>query len=329
MRRELRSHLARNWRNFGGFLLPSLLSTFIVARQVWRTGDPGEAVLYMLLLAFVLIIYARAFLSSAAPAPPQGTLFQGLRALEKGQPWEREKETKSLVDRLMTSDEALVVVAGSLGVGKSVLIERLVFPALEERAWKCRRFSAYENIRHDVATYLSSQSKLDYEDVYHLRLDEAVSSYEPRLLLVFDQIEQVAGPLTTDIDWLRSFLDSTKRLPAIRILLVVRQDFYYRLRFLGELLPSPRAAFEVGRLRLRDDSEGLGKIHTKLDNITTENCKLAILRDLTRTATDGDDLPRIHSGQSSLSLLPIELQMIGLIVEVYAAKEGPLTTLDY
>jgi hypothetical protein len=91
----------------------------------------------------------------------------------------------------------------------------------------------------------------------------------------------------------------------VRVAAVVRQEFYYALRILEELVPAPAAVYEMPVLDLGRFDEDTRRVIMHLDEIAVERVAQSILTNV--VPTDGTDIPASAGGR----ILPLEMQVIG------------------
>jgi eukaryotic-like serine/threonine-protein kinase len=182
---------------------------------------------------------------SGAPALPEGNPYPGLapfdaehRAVFHG----RGADVSAVVDRLRS--DALAVVAGDSGVGKSSLCRAGVVPAVlsgalgDGRRWQVRAVAP----GRDPAAALRGALGLDAlpagADAAGLRAALAIEA-GTGLLVFVDQLEE----LSTQADPARAgeaaalLADLAGDLPGVKVLLAVRGDFLTRIASLPDLGP--------------------------------------------------------------------------------------------
>jgi formylglycine-generating enzyme required for sulfatase activity len=188
---------------------------------------------------------------------PQGNPYRGLATFDAAQTalfFGRRGEIRELVDRVRI--DALVVVGGDSGTGKSSLCRAGVLPWLAEHGgWSCVDVVPGRWPVHALAAVLAAWSGID-EDVLERQLretpdevartirhksDAAASS---RKLLVFvDQLEELltASELADARTFATALAAFALRTPSVRVLATARSDFLSRLAML------PGLGDEIGR----------------------------------------------------------------------------------
>jgi formylglycine-generating enzyme required for sulfatase activity len=192
----------------------------------------------------------------AGPAPPQasaGNPYRGLSAFEsehRGLFFGRASEARAVVDRLRF--QALAVITGDSGVGKSSLCRAGVLPLVAEGALgDGRRYQALTIVPGKrpcsaLVTALCGAFSLDEMkiademsddlDALARALRRALGKEQGALVLI-DQAEELVT--LADPAEARAFAEAVVRLPSapagVRVLLTVRGDFFTRLAALPGL----------------------------------------------------------------------------------------------
>ena len=164
-------------------------------------------------------------------APVETTVFRPLRKLDVETAWPRHVDVNRIRSAIAAKRHRLPVVVGASGAGKTVLLNVLVPAALSEQAI---------HLHYEV---LSSY--------YHER--QAVQRAITRgretgrtVVLVLDQFEQWLAALRSlsaddrrfRQEWLKGLAEDARVAADYVVVLSVRAEWYYELRFLGSLLPS-------------------------------------------------------------------------------------------
>ena len=233
-------------------------------RQIAPDADPGFAELVDRLLAADPaarpasadeVVAELTVLTSPRPRPPAGNPYRGLRAFDaehRGLFFGRVAETAAVVERLRA--EALVVVAGDSGVGKSSLCQAGVLPLVADgaladgRAWTTARFVPGRRPLVELARALAPVLA-DGEDAL-----VAALAGEPRalvrrvratlgdgrgLLVVAEQLEELVTESDADQRGATAtaLAELADRIPGVRVLASVRSDFLTRVAALPDLGP--------------------------------------------------------------------------------------------
>lgn len=235
------------------------------------------------------------------PLPPPTTIFEPFVQVSEIKTWPRPAEVGELRKRLAGSEGTLVLVAGVSGGGKTVLLQRLLPDVLGLQPESYRYVNTY-------VSFLDTLAPL-----------AALPSSGAPTITVLDQFEQYVA-------WLQSLpskqrgvtenktLDLCRALvadPSSRLIVAVREEWYYQLRWLKELVPSPETGIDVsGPSPDRGDA--------------THEVILDLLAALAEPNVAETVISEIDTGGS---LLPLEVQIVGATIE-RAQRENKITA-DY
>lgn len=217
----------------------------------------------------------------------------------------REQLVASVVERLKVacSRRKAIVLVGRSGSGKSFLASQLLPRQLPHSMAPAlvRGFTVQEAFESDIDS----------------RLDEAAATGRDTLL-VLDQFEEfVQRATSSERQCLTDRLRDCLRRRVVP-LIVIREEAYFGLRFLGDLIDFRELTVDVG---------GLGP------DAETRDWNLAVGR-LADVCPDGDLRTAILSdlgvGQHGNVLLPLELQVVGYVLEdLQRQQHGALTVNTY
>ncbi|MEJ7597365.1 MAG: bifunctional serine/threonine-protein kinase/formylglycine-generating enzyme family protein [Kofleriaceae bacterium] len=193
----------------------------------------------------LLLVLEEIAAPSRATDVPLGNPYRGLAAFSAAQGslfFGRRTEIRELVDRVRT--EALVVVGGDSGAGKSSLCHAGVVPWLVEHdGWSCIDVVPGKRPIHALAVVLATWCGVD-ERTLETALRESPDAVarmirqSTRKLIVFvDQLEELLT--LSEPAEARSFAAAlaalAPRTPALRVLATARSDFLSRLAMLPGL----------------------------------------------------------------------------------------------
>jgi conflict system STAND superfamily ATPase len=264
------------------------------------------------------------------PPPPSGIVFPGIGPLTNKSAVPQAEDLARLLKRLGSKSSAILVIVGPSGAGKSTLVTTFLLPRLAS--------SAEESWDHILVDHYDSVIQL--KDDFGKRLDQVLSvTYsllaDPtceatgivlqkrgcptgKLLIILDQAEQMSFMPPAALQWLVTILKKLKKVSGIRILLLLREDFYLKMRFLGAMLPLPDRLLEIPGLRASTDDGLLAK----LEKVNVKSSAARLILDSLRTermTLNTGRLARNILVKSHDVILPLELQVVGLMLETIAA----------
>lgn len=299
--------------------------------KIWNP-TPSSTVTGVVATTSLLLICMRLLWVADKPNPLSGAVFTGLAPLTDESALPQSDHLQKVVDRLRDNkSSAVLVLVGPSGAGKSTLVSKSLVPWLATKAtpqWKCEFIRQYDSLMHLTSTLGRQLDKLLGID-HKLLADPHFDSSQVRLrqdacpsgklLIIFDQAEQMLYLPQSVLQWLVTILENLKEVPGIRILLILREDFYLKMRFLGPLLPKPQFLLEVPGLEPAIEDVVMVKLQ-----------KLNVLPNTARTILDSLRSERLtpNSGERDGSIvvesrgviLPLEVEVIGLMIENMAAK---------
>lgn len=282
-------------------LLGAVASAYGPLVQAYKAGHYTQFSLWLLTLLLFLFLFRK---PSRRSEPLVREHFEGPSRTEMTHVWPRGQEVQRITQALRDEETAMspLVLVGPSGVGKSHIVETELPQALT--GWRCALFYNYRSISLDVSNKLSTiVAGLDPQQ---FALDPDLSSYEisSPTLLVFDQAEQlVTWGSPAERQWMAKLLRATTSTRNLRVIIVVRKDWYYEVMlFLEEnqLVPFPRIDL-IGIPNTEDDIGRrtlLMKFYDALDDEASGMAEVVL-----------DDLTKNNS------ILPIEAQIVGLTIE--------------
>jgi len=293
----------------------AIFSILVPITTAWKDKAYLElAVLVIFAVSIAIVAYQLKPKPRPSP-PPRRKYFQGVRKITKDQAWHRFAECEKLCNTIIDPEGRPIIVVGSSGVGKSVLLETQVVPKLEENHWIAVSCSNYDGLRTFLLDAFAKVYKKISPDRFLRNATLDGIDGDIKLLLIFDQFEQFLGwkhehKLIPRVDeehekekeWFRSFLENASRQTNIRNVIVVRKEWYYDLRFLREYVPAPIQAFDLGGL--------------KMDR-ATDPTDYEMLKAKIETATQNPEVADIVLGSLTYDneIRPVEAQMVGLMLE--------------
>jgi hypothetical protein len=167
------------------------------------------------------------------PVPPEETTtFRPLRRLDADSAWPRQADVQRILSAIAEKRRCLPVIVGASGAGKTILLDILVPASLSERPYRSPIYLV-------ISSYHGERQAVDRA------ITDARDAKRP-LVLVLDQFEQwLAGLRSLDESdrvlrqaWLKGLVEAAADDNDYTVLLSVRAEWYYELRFLGALLPS-------------------------------------------------------------------------------------------
>jgi energy-coupling factor transporter ATP-binding protein EcfA2 len=230
-----------------------------------------------------------------SPHNPRPTaVFQPFSALTTQTAWPRPEEVKQVASSIDTEETSLTLITGPSGAGKSTLLRVLLPTALNEN-------------HEDILNYI-------YVDTYptgNVRIEEAINRCRTGKLnvLVLDQFEQWIAESrkysitrrAEECQMLKQLLTKSFQEYGPAVILSIRKEWYYDLRFLESLVPAPAGTIDIEGTPVQDHQD-----------VT----RRAILGKLTEVVGNEDQAEAIlqRLGLSG-RLLPVETQIVGAVLE--------------
>ena len=191
-------------------------------------------------------------------------------------------------DELMAAatGRTMTVVVGASGAGKTVLLQELKLD-LEGDGWIVHYFDSYRVLERLAQKLRPARG--------------TTKGAKPRVF-VLDQFEHFLASMETDPmrrDWLR---EKVRPSEVDHFIVSIRSEWFYELRVLGDLAPSPKDCVEVRGIDpdAPTDEQTLEEVVGGLAEVTSgAELPLEIVKELS------------HDG----AVLPIELQIVGAVLE--------------
>jgi hypothetical protein len=202
--------------------------------------------------------------------------------------------------------ETVPLVVGSSGAGKSTLLKVLVEPRLRERIPGLRYHvidDGYVDLRNEVAALVPAPGS------------------DGHAVIVLDQFEQwlayvnLQAPSDRDpeLAWMKRALGDAQRAANYTLVLSLRDEWYYHLRFLEDLVPSPLAACGIQGPQVTDDSDEMRQeIFGSFKRVVKGN-----------SPPVAEDILRRLGPTGPLS--PLQAQIVGAVVERHR-RDHPVDT---
>jgi hypothetical protein len=300
-------------------IIATISSAVEPVRAALESKNYGVVIFYLVVVGLVAgLAWVIAKRSHARVSPLIRQLFRPFEILDRTTAWPRQHDERRVLEALKGSADKPVILVGDSGSGKSVLVESHVIPILKDEGWLVFFLNNYSNFRAQVSNEVHRLSH-----TYKI-VDGAIVGLQPDskpTVVVFDQFEQflsrysdTSAASTAARTWFKNLVDSLVRCGPIRVLIVVRKEWYYDLRFLAEFIPPPIESVHLSGMRIGDEEGSIPTLRLKLAAATkNELTPDAILRSLGR------------EGEIS----PIEAQIVGCMLENKVRTLGAITAAFY
>jgi len=284
---------------FGLALFPSFgaLANALKDRQWVGAAFYGTFLGALAFLAYIQLRWRKPLLL------PRTQYFRPFLTLCELDAWPRPSELEAVDLALNDNAPCLPLVVGPSGSGKTVLLHRLFQDQLRARQVACEYFDEYSGFHERL---LSVTSTYDTQaESSHLKTAEA------RPIIILDQFEQYLAQLRQlppdrrerEHQWLKDMLTKHARGEHYRFLISIRNEWYYDLRWLGDLIPAPINCVSVTGPRV--DAE---------EDVT----RIAIAGRLGQVLNDDSVVESVLAALgrgSSGRLLLLETQIVGAVLE--------------
>lgn len=311
----------------------TIVAIVIPVIKAAKMGDAIQFIGYISFFFFILIVTHLLTKTPKNILPPQKNIFQGPSSPEDIDPWPRPNQTTALCERILKSSNQPTVLVGASGVGKSVMLEKLVKDKLQP-GWQYISIRHYDTFNKKFQIALLDKLKVFFPDLNDdLFISDAIikginnNSY---ILFVFDQFENFVGEdiinnyetfisdsRKNSIAWFAMFLANTTKYNNFKHVIVIRKDSYYDLKFLGKLLPHLYDTFHLAGINIEsDNSIGIVDRHNLADSF----------KKVTGNNKSVEDI--LISLAKRGEVRPVEAQMVGLMLENIIKEIGEITP-DY
>ena len=344
MNDQLRSRVLQSRKcvlYFSTVLVTTILFAVFVQAYV-----PSSLAVFLVYLVLGLLLFS--IFLSALPEPSvairKGRYFQGPAALSHDQAWPRTELLEETLNDVLPRTGKLTVLSGASGAGKTTFVNQQLYPHMQGRGCCTLQLSDYSDLDGALRAALTSLTDpLTGESLSQpMDLDHRIGvltftesdllgdgAESVRLMITFDQAEQL---IYCDNNELTRFNDILKRLVSmerVRCLMVVRQDFYYRLRFLGDLLPAPHCVREIPGFGITAGSPAYQEIVSRLLRIADEDLSRQLLNDLTREGQALLSGNRAGTVERVPQIMPVQIQVAGLMLETQGPRSTKRTLREY
>jgi energy-coupling factor transporter ATP-binding protein EcfA2 len=243
-----------------------------------------------------------------APSEPRPTrIFQPFTQLTKATAWPRPDEVQALAAAVGTEKSSLLLVTGPSGAGKSTVLQVLLPGALTDL------YNSKLNYVY-VETYPAGSSAIE----------RAFAECKPDKLnvVVLDQFEQWLanvrgyGPTKRNEEHqkLRTCITAALKDRGLFIVLSIRKEWYYDLRFLDQLIPTPAGSTSIEGTPVQNH-----------DDVT----RRAILDKFTDVIGDDEFAEQVLEKLGLAGrLMPVETQIVGAVLE-RERESGSAVSADF
>jgi formylglycine-generating enzyme required for sulfatase activity len=256
---------------------------------------------------------------AGAPSIPPGNPYRGLhafRAEHRGLFFGRGDDVSALVDRFRT--EALLIVAGDSGIGKSSVVHAGVVPAVvagalaDRRHWRAVAIVPGRRPWHTLCDALGIAAARVHEPA-----SELVRAVRPPdgegLLLVLDQLEELVtvsdpGEAARVTEMLAAIGDA---IPGLKALLAVRGDFLTRVAALA--VTAELAGFD------RSMTRGLHLLRV----LSPADLREAIVGPVRATGVAFESMPMVDELVDTVAMDPGALPLLQFaLAELWQARDA-------
>jgi hypothetical protein len=290
------------WATYIAFALALFPAFGALADSIKNHQWVGTAFYGVFLVALAFLAYTQIRRHKPVVLPP-ANVFHPFLALTELDAWPRPAELDSIVDTLNRSSNVVPLVVGPSGSGKTVLLHRLLLDHLTEISVPCEYFDEYSGFRERLISILKHYKIAAGRD----RRGE----HEAKPIIILDQFEQYLGQLrqlTPDRRerercWLKQVIETNKFQGNCRFLISIRNEWYYDLRWLGDIIPAPINCTSIAgpRADAEDDVTRMAIAGRLAQVLNSDEVVESVLATLGRGT----------SGQ----LLLLETQIIGAVLE--------------
>ncbi len=284
---------------YAGFLLAAIPALGALLDAIVKRSWLGVITWSFFFFSLAAIGWSIAFKKIAVP-PPENRIFTPFIELDKLRPWPRPNESMRLIESLRTHSSKVVLVVGVSGAGKTVLLRRLL----------------PETMADAPITYLDEYSAIHYrlENLSDSLLGHKTEDQDnvkipfPVRIVVLDQFEQFLARLKDlspeerkmEQDWLCRHINSNLGENS-RYIISIRYEWYYDLRFLGNLIEAPQQSVDVSAPSALEPTDA------------TRRAAHALFEELLSSSREADKV-LAELGKEG-TFLPLETQIVGAVME--------------
>ena len=265
-----------------------------------------------------VIVIALLMFSRQRVAFPRGVVFCGVRAPASLKEASVRSECEGICNAVQRRSKTATLVCGPSGAGKSTLLRLQVVPELKQRDWSSEwsmvELKDCQNLGSTILSSFHGTSSPAISAERLLQVDFAPESLAKlkKIIVVFDQAEQLLTRSSQDIEWMTQFLARCWKSPNVRLLMCIRSDYYLNLRrLLGEVVPDPDEVCWLSGLPFHGTE--LAWMEEQLGKVASGTLVREILGDLGTTEivrSGSDDRPEVDVRKT---ILPLVLQLVGCV----------------
>ncbi len=293
--------------------IPALLPSI---RDASTSGDwwtLSSYLLWLLVAAIAVYSYRPALRKYDPPTPEQF----GIRA-STAQLWPRTEVAHDVAMAITThATSAPLVITGESGVGKSTLVITEVIPQLNKWQWETVYIDADTDLATSLVRNLRSCTAVDTVSIAAGAFELAVQE-DQRWCIIIDHAERiipiVAAEATDTTRTLQVLVACIAGLPNARCVLITRPEAYAGLIALGEQAPTFHNCVPISRPTLGPDINGDIDLSERFIPVTRSR---ADAEAIIRTIAPGD------------KFLPVEAQILGVVLEDYAKHHQQITWIEF
>lgn len=293
------------------------LAYFQPVSKAIKSGDKLPLIGLIVLFGFLSILGIYLSRSKKEINPPDKGIFRGPGELRTEDVWPRHDEANRLYGKILKLRGKPLFLVGPSGVGKSTLFEKEVWSNRLKQVdkWHGILINNYSDIR----SLLFDKLVLLYPNLSQKEFFEEgkleTTKLSLNLIISFDQFEKFLFLYPEkDINsyqirkWLNDLIKNTSKFNHIRLVFIVRKEWYFDLKILLESIPEELFPLSGIKAQIKE-SELLKRLRSVTRNDLTARTILESL---------------IEDGE----ILPIEAQIVGLMVE-NKGKTGEVTPEYY
>jgi hypothetical protein len=299
-----------------------LLAAFVAIIPAFKAGDYWLPAAYMVPHLVVALLFMR-YVRRLRPKPFRGAIFGALGAAEEAKLWRRRQLAAEAIAHIANERAHVSVFSGQSGAGKTSLLRYEIAPVLRKRNWQIVVIDDYSNLRSDFEDALADAfPSVEESKPWLTRLLAGLidGPSTAARLVVFDQAEQLAYQ-ELDVIWFRN---AVRELidDGVRVALIVRKDYFYDLRFLGDLLPHVGQVFEIPGMSVESGTTDFRRVSSSLSHVATPALVDRIVLDLAASAGGLVAADRERRDGAPRRVTPLHLQLVGTVLEQRATEHG-------
>ena len=240
------------WATYIAFGLAVLPTFGALAASIEHHQWVGVTFFGLFLSALSFLAYTQ--LRWRRPIIPEDTsVFQPFVALPQLDAWPRPIELNLVCLALNNGGEVLPLMVGPSGSGKTVVLQRLLRDQLDRQGVHHHYIDEYAGFRERLMNTLESLTcKI---------IDAPEQDYTPTgdiPIIILDQFEQYLAALRRlqpdrreqEQTWFSKTIANARIEHRCEFLISIRNEWYYDLRWLGDMIPSPASCVSIGGPRI-------------------------------------------------------------------------------